>query len=1035
MSEKGIVKWILVAMVVVSLIQLMYYLPTMKVERRADNFAKERGLGITDEDQKYTVEKQARIEFLDSISTQTILSVPLLKDYTYNDLKKQQLALGLDLKGGMSAILQIDLSDFLVSLSSNSQDVNFKKAIENANERLKTSQADFITLFVEEYQKISNGKPLASIFSRSPTLKDQINFETSDADVTRVIRQLADQTVDLTFKRIKDRIDRFGAIQPNISLDKARDMILVELPGIDNPERARRYLQASAKLEFWEVYRVSDPGIFEALVSADKKLKALSVGDTSLVETPKVNYVNRYDYTRDSLGNKIDSSLAGVDTIPMNADPMADRGPLFSIFNPNNGSAQGFNYALAVMGTVEKNNKTKLMAMLAQPEIKSLFPTDLEFRIASKPNKDNATKEMTNTYELYAIKKKLGSEGAALDGERVVRALAQPDNITGGTVVSLSMDTKGSKLWGDMTTRASQDNNREIAISLDDEIVSCPRVNEPILGGSSQISGNFTIDEAKDLSNILQVGKLPAKTRIVQESLVGPSLGKENIDRSLLSIMGGFFLVLVFMVLYYTGGGFVSIIALGLNIIFILGTLASFGTVLTLPGIAGVVLTMGMAVDANIIIYERIKEELAAGRSYLQAISEGFKHSLSAIIDSHVTALLSSVVLFYYGIGPVKGFALVLIIGIIFSVFTSVLVSRLIIDWWNAKGRTMTFASPMTARAFKNINFDWVGNRKYAYMFSGLLTIIGFVSFFTRGFELGVEFKGGYSINVHFDEKINEERLRTSLNKAFEGNPIVKSVDTKNTYNITTSYLVNDRSPDVSERVKQRLLEGVNEATGKQIPLEKFVSHEGSGTHILSYSQVGPVIADDIKSSSYKAILFSLLIIFIYIFFRFYKWQYSAGAIVALIHDTLVVLMFFSLFHGIFPFPMEIDQAFIAAVLTVIGYSMNDTVIVFDRIKEYLRMDSERDEKELINAAINTTLSRTINTSLVTLLTIVILFIFGGSSIKGFAFALMVGIAVGTYSSIFVATPIIIDLSKSLRTSAKKVSQKIGNKMVKTKTA
>ncbi|MBL7824509.1 MAG: protein translocase subunit SecF, partial [Saprospiraceae bacterium] len=431
-----------------------------------------------------------------------------------------------------------------------------------------------------------------------------------------------------------------------------------------------------------------------------------------------------------------------------------------------------------------------------------------------------------------------------------------------------------------------------------------------------------------------------------------------------------------------------------------------------------------------IIIYERIKEELYAGRTYLQSIIEGFKHSLSAIIDSHVTALLSSIVLFYYGLGPVKGFALVLIIGIIFSVFTSVLVSRLIIDWWSGKGRTMSFASKMTAHAFKNFNFDWVGNRKYAYIFSGILTVIGLVSFFTRGFELGVEFKGGYSINVHFDKDVDVEKLRNSLTKSFEGNPIVKSVDTKNTFNITTSYLINDNSPDVNNKVKAKLLEGVNEAIGSQITTEEFNNHDGKGTHIISYSQVGPVIADDIKNSSLKAIIFSLMIIFLYIFIRFYKWQYSAGAIIALAHDTLVVLTFFSLFHGILPFPMEIDQALIAAILTVIGYSMNDTVIVFDRIKEYLKMDSDKSEKELINAAINTTLSRTINTSLVTLLTIVILFFFGGSSIRGFSFALMVGIIIGTYSSIFVATPILVDLSKSLKIKASK-TQKIGTKVAK----
>lgn len=1031
MKEQGFVKWVLIALLAVCIMQLMYYFPTIGIERDANDYGISKREGITDEKLAYQAEKQARIDYLDSISDQTVFSIPLLKDYTYNDLKKQQLALGLDLKGGLSTILQIDLSDFLISLSGNSQDPAFKSAVVSANERLKTSQADFITLFAEEFKKASPDKSLASIFARSATLKDRININSSEADVTRIIREMADQTVELTFDRIKKRIDKFGAIQPNISLDKARDMILVELPGVDNPERARKFLQASAKLEFWDVYRISDPGLFESFGMADRKLKAINVGDSSDVTAPKFRYVNRYDFTLDSLGNTLDSTLVGVDTIPEALDPLADKGPLYAIFSPNGASAQGLSYAPAVMGVVEKPNRDKLVEMLNKPEIKALFPVDLEFRLSGKPAKNYQTNETTNQYEVYAIKKRLGSDEATLDGERVVRAFSQPDQVSGNTVVSLAMDSRGAKIWGDMTTRAAQDNNREIAIVLDDEVVSCPRVNEPILGGSSQISGNFTIDESNDLANILQVGKLPAKTKIIQESLVGPTLGKENIQKSLWSIFGGFALVLLFMVVYYLGGGFVSIIALLLNIVFILATLASFGTVLTLPGIAGLVLTMGMAVDANIIIYERIKEEVNAGRTYLQSIVEGFKHSLSAIIDTHVTTLLSSIVLFYYGLGPVKGFALVLIVGVIFSVFTAFLVTRLIIDWWSSKGREMKFASDFTAKAFKNFNFDWVGKRKYSYIFSGILILISIGSFFTRGFELGVEFKGGYSINVQFDKEVNIDQLRNSLNKSFSGNPIVKSVDTKNTYNITTSYLINDSSPDVNVKVKTQLLAGINEAMGSNLTYEEFDQSEGDGTHILSYSQVGPVIADDIKNSSGKAMLISLIVIFIYILIRFIKWQYSAGAIIALVHDTIIVLGCFSLFHGILPFAMEIDQALIAALLTVIGYSMNDTVIVFDRIKEYLRMDSNKTEKELINEAITGTLSRTVNTSLVTLLTIVILFFFGGSSIKGFSFALIVGIIIGTYSSIFIATPVMVDLAASLKTKMRKVSQKVGSKVAK----
>ncbi|MBK9721617.1 MAG: protein translocase subunit SecDF [Saprospiraceae bacterium] len=1026
MSEKGIVKWLLIAIVFICLLQFIYYIPTNKVERQAEEYAQEQGIGITDENSKSAAIKAGRIHFLDSVSSLKIFSIPLIKEYTYADLKKQQLALGLDLKGGMSTILQIDLSELLVSLSGNSTDPAFKAALSKATERMKSSQSDYISLFVEEFQKESGGKKLASIFSRGASIKDRIKFETPDIDVARILREIANETVDLTFKRLKDRIDKLGVTQPNVSLDKARDMIIVELPGIDNPERARKYLQASAKLEFWEIYRNIDPGVYEAIVNVDKKLKALEKGDTSSVAKDEYKLKDKIEYKRDSLGNVLDSSIVGTDTIRQQDTPL-DRGPLLRIFTPASSAAGGY----AILGTVEKANRKRFLELVNMPEVKPFLPIDLEFKIDAKPFKLPNEAQASTAYSVYAIKKKPGSSNAPLDGERIVRASANPDNLTGEVVVSLAMDNKGAKAWGELTTRAANDNKREIAILLDDEVVSCPSVREPILGGSSQISGNFTIDEAKDLANILQVGKLPAKTKIVQESLVGPSLGKENISKSLWSTLGGFFLVLLFMVVYYTGGGFVSIIAMFLNVLFILATLASFGTVLTLPGIAGLVLTMGIAVDANVIIYERIKEELAAGRSYLESIKHGYLNSYSAIIDSHVTNLLTCVVLFIYGLGPIKGFAIVLIIGIIFSLFTSVLVSRLIVDWWTGKGKTMGFSSEFTAHAFKNINVDWVGFRKYAYIFSLILITISFVSFFTRGFELGVEFKGGYSYNVSFDRAVDADVLRNTLTKTFEGNPVVKSVDTKNTFNITTSYMINESGDDAVLKVNQKLFEGIKEVLGNDLTYEQFMNHDTKGTHVVSFSQVGPVIADDIKSSAYKSIIIALFVIFIYIFFRFYKWQYSLGAIVALFHDTIVVLGAFSLFHGILPFSMEVDQTLIAAVLTVIGYSMNDTVIVFDRIKEFLSMDSQKTDRELVNEAINTTLSRTINTSLATILTIIILFFFGGASTKGFCFAIIVGIIIGTFSSICVAMPVVIDFTKNLRYAAKKVTSKVTKQVAK----
>jgi SecD/SecF fusion protein len=595
----------------------------------------------------------------------------------------------------------------------------------------------------------------------------------------------------------------------------------------------------------------------------------------------------------------------------------------------------------------------------------------------------------------------------------VVAAAAEPDPITKETGVTLRMDKNGAKAWAEMTTKAAQDNNRQVAILLDDEVVSAPSVNEPITGGNTQITGNFNIQEAQDLANILEIGKLPAETKIISEALVGPSLGKENISKSINSLVIGFLIVMAFMFLYYSSAGIMSIISLFLNIFFIFGTLASFGTVLTLPGIAGIVLTIGMAVDANVIIYERIREELAEGKTLLTSISEGFRQSYSAIIDSNVTTLLSAFMLSYFGLGPIKGFAVVLIIGILSSMFTAVLVSRLLIDWWTGKGKDLQFSNSFSKSAFSSINVDWMGRRKLAYLFSGVLVILSLVSIFTRGFEFGVDFKGGYSYNIQFSESVNPEDLRKELTTAFYGNtPVVKSIDSENSLNVVTSYMIDSGDENASQKVLERLFAGVNTISGNNLDIANFSNPEGTGTHVVSSSQVGPTVAEDIKTSSLQAALFALALIFLYIFIRFNKWQYSAGAVIALFHDTIITLGVFSALHGILPFSMEVDQAFIAAILTVIGYSINDTVVVFDRIREMMGIYIKRSRHEVINKAINNTLSRTTLTSLTTLFVVIVLFLFGGSSIKGFSFAILFGITIGTYSSIFIASPLMSDLLK-----------------------
>lgn len=1004
MQGKGVVKFFLVVMLVVTLIQYLTVIPTNKVEREADAYAKSAADQVQEE-LRDSVLKSKRTEFLDSMSTEEVFRIPMLKSYTYQELKAQQLALGLDLKGGMSVVLQVDLREFLRSLANDSKDPTFVEALEKATQAQKQAQSDFITLFADEWRKIRGDKRLAPIFQRNEALRDEINYETGDGEVVNILRSKSNETVDLTFKLLKERIDKLGVTQPNVSLDSERDLILVELPGIDNPERARNYLQATAKLEFWKVYRMNDPGIFQAFATANQVL----------ANTENVNLepqILRIDTIpeKDTSGVDIPGTVANIDTI---YDTNSNAGPLFSVLSLNPGNA-----ATAILGYADRNKVNQINEYLSRDEVQSLFPADISFHWSKDPVSLTGDDQNADQYQLYGIRTE--RQEAPLSGDHVTDAAPQPDPNTNEIGVSVTMDGTGAKTWARLTTEAAQDNRREIAIMLDDEVVSAPGVNEPITGGRSSITGRYSVQEATDFANILQVGKLPAETKIIQESLVGPSLGQDNIDRSLRALVIGFAILLAFMIVYYGGGGIISIIALLLNMIFIFGALASLGTVLTLPGIAGIILTIGMAVDANVIIYERIREELRAGKSTLIAIADGFKNSYSAIIDANVTTILTAFVLAYFGLGPIKGFAVVLIIGVLSSLFTAVLVGRLLIDWWTSRGKTLGFDTSFSKNAFANLNIDWLGKRKIAYGISLAIILLGFGSMFMRGFELGVDFKGGYSYNVTMQEEVSADQLRESLTTAFEGStPVVKVVDNANTFNITTDYLIDaeevPNEPKPVDLVMDKLFEGVDGVISVALNKDNFKNPDGKGTHVTSSSRVGPTIADDIQDSAFQAAIFALLLIFGYIFVRFSKWQYSMGAVAALFHDTLIVLAIFSLGHGIFPWTMEIDQAFIAAILTVIGYSINDTVVVFDRIREYLNIYTKNSKEEVINMAVNSTISRTIITSVTTFFMVAVLFIFGGASIKGFSFALLVGILVGTYSSVFIATPIMSDLTGDLK--------------------
>ncbi len=1016
MQGKGIVRFFLVVMILVTIVQYLFIVPTNRVEKEAERFAMEQSSSIEDEAERNRVHSAAVRAFLDSMSNETVFKIPLLKSYTYQELKSEQLAYGLDLKGGMSVVLQIDLRELIRTLAQNSKDQKFRDALNNASKAQLNAQSDFVALFADEWQKVRGEDRLAPIFQRNEALRDEINFETTDGEVIQILRTKADETVELTFNLLKQRIDKLGVVQPNVNLDAERDLILVELPGIDNPERARSFLQAAANLEFFETYRGSDPPIQNALGQANQKLRTI-LNTTAEREVASIDTI----YTVDSLGNQL-GTIESIDTSYV-AD--SNQGPLFDLMTGGNGAA--------IIGMVESNKLKRLKEVLAMPEILNLFPSDLRFRYSRQPFESTLLDEEERPiemYEVYAIKMPRTGE-APLSGDHVVEASAQPDPQTNQTAVSLNMDQTGARIWARMTTEAANNNNREVAILLDDEVVSAPRVNEPITGGSSQITGNFSVQEANDLSDILEIGKLPASTEIIQESVVGPTLGAENIRSSLTALAIGFLIVIAFMMFYYGGGGVVSVIALLLNLIFIFGALASIGTVLTLPGFAGIILTIGMAVDANVIIYERIREELREGKSTIMAVTDGFKHSYSAIIDANVTTILTAIVLAYFGLGPIKGFAVVLIIGVISSLFTAVLVGRLMLDSWLSSGRSLSFSTGATKNAFANLDIDWLGKRRLAYMISGTLIVLGIASFAVRGFELGVDFKGGYNYNIEFAEgvDVNVEQLRGSLTEAFEGStPIVKEVAGVNTFNVVTDYLIDAQfeekegmsDEEIQEnkpatRVMKALHQGVEGAIDGSVPYEQFSDASGVGTHVTSFSKGGPTIADDITRSAIYAAVFALLLIFLYIFVRFSKWQYSLGAVAALFHDTMIVLGIFSIGHGIFGFSMEIDQPFIAAILTVIGYSINDTVVVFDRIREYLNTYTSGDQATVINAAVNSTVSRTIITSLTTLFGVLVLFLFGGASIKGFAFAILIGVLVGTYSSIFVATPLVHDLSDDLK--------------------
>ncbi len=997
MQSKGVIKFFAIVLAIVCLYQLSFTWVAQNVERNARNYAK----GNPEKEKSY----------LDSIATQPVYPV---FNHTYQYCKDKELALGLDLKGGMNVTMQISLAELVKSLSDNSTDQAFNQALANAETESKTSQQDYITLFVNAYEKLNPNGKLAAIFSTKES-QSRIKFDASNNDVKRYLQDEAKSAVDRSFNILRSRIDKFGVTAPNIQLQSGSNRILIELPGISesNTDRVRKLLQGSAKLEFYETFDNSEIVNLLAnvnnILAAKAKLASNDKKDTVKTASAKADTSS----ANTSLLNKVaKSKLADTSSKSLKTNNPAVSSPLLNqnMLRPNVYASQNGGIQAVpgpVVGFSAVADTSKVNKLLASADVKAVIPQNVRFLWGEKAmplndNNDQRFGDKIPRIELYAIKLTGADGGPVLAGDVIADARNDYDQ-KGSPEVQMTMNADGAAKWRTVTAAAAADanNKKSIAIVLDNSVYSAPTVQNEISGGVSSISGSFTVDDTKDLANVLKAGRLPAPARIVEEAIVGPSLGQEAIHAGVLSCVIGFLVVLIFMVFYYNRAGTVAVVAVFINVFFLFGVLASLGAVLTLPGLAGIVLILGISVDANVLIYERVREELSQGKSVRIAVADGFTHAMPSILDSNITTFLTGIILYVFGSGPILGFATTLLIGIITSLFCSLLISRLIFEWMIEKGMDIKFSNPWSAHTFKNAHYAFVKNRFKFYTFSGLFILAGLISIFTRGFSLGVDFKGGRTYVVRFEKPVDAQQVRDALNKTYHLTTEVKTFGTaKPQLRITTAYLVDDNSPSAETNAENKLKEGL-----------KLVNNP---SQIMSQQKVGPTIANDLKTSAIYSVIFAILVISFYILIRFRRWQFSLGAMIATAHDALLVLSFFSLFWGILPFSLDIDQNFIAAILTVIGYSINDTVVVFDRIREFLGLHHSKTDKqdEVINDAINSTLSRTIITALTVIFVLVVLFVFGGEVIRGFSFALLIGVCFGTYSSICVATPVIVDFGK-----------------------
>ena len=963
MQSKGFIKLVAILLALACVYQLTFSLKTRSVEKDAVEYAA-----------AFPAEEQVAMEqyYLDSIQNKVVYNIGIAQ-FTYKQCKEKEINLGLDLKGGMNVMLEIQVEDVVKSLAGESKDdPAFVAAIDAAAQALKEGTGDYISTFAEAYAQQSNGGKLVDIFL-SPDRKD-ITPGMSDDEVVKILRQETEDAISASFNIIRSRIDHFGVMQPNIQRLPNSNRILVELPGIKEPERVRKLLQGTASLEFWTTYNGAE--LLQSLLRADQVVKSLNVVET--VEATEV------------AADQGESRFS------------REQNPLLALLSPDYAGG-------AVLGAAVAADMATINKYLALPEVRACFPADIDFKwgIKGEPMFDNRMC-------LYAIKVERADGKAPLDGSVISDARATYAQTGADAEVSMSMNSNGITEWAQLTA----DNiGKCVAIVLDGYVYSAPVVRNKIEGGNSSITGNFTIQEAQDLANVLKSGKVPAPARIIQDTVVGPSLGQESINSGLMSFVIAFILVLLYMGLFYKTAGWMAAVALVTNVFLLMGVLVSFGAVLTLPGIAGIVLTMGMAVDSNVIIFERIKEELRAGKGISAAIKDGFANAYSAIIDGNFTTIITGIVLYVFGNGPVQGFATTLIIGIITSLFCSIFVTRMLIEKIVAKKGSVAFSRSWSENWLTDFKFDFIGKRKMSYIISGVIVLVSVVSLFVQGLNLGVEFTGGRTFVVRFDQDVTAEQVRAQLNEAFAGAEDaanasfeVKQYGDKNQMRIVTQYKHDDTSEATTEEVEVLIYNALKPLYGYEITLDGFKNTQDDVNGIISADKIGPAIAKDMATGASWAILFSLIAIGLYITVRFKKWQWATGATAALAHDAFIVIGMFSLCYAFMPFNLEIDQAFIAAILTIIGYSINDTVVIFDRIREYNVLYPKRNIRENINNALCSTLARTLNTSGTTLVTLLAIFIFGGATIRGFVFALLVGVIVGTYSSLFIATPLAYDM-------------------------